>query len=130
GMPKGVEWRSEDVFFAGIGGGNPGGAPIEAPEQIVEQLDRPLVGFTACPLMHGTANWLAFRILLGGGTLVLLPELRFDPRVAWDLVAREHVQLLVIVGDAFARPLVDALEGRGVDELASLRWVLSSGAIF
>jgi fatty-acyl-CoA synthase len=130
GMPKGVEWCSEDVFFAGIGGGNPGGAPIEAPKQIVEKLDRPLVGLTACPLMHGTANWLAFRILLGGGTLVLLPEPRFDPAVTWDLVAREHVQLLVIVGDAFARPLVDALEGRGVDELASLRWILSSGAIF
>jgi fatty-acyl-CoA synthase len=130
GMPKGVEWRSEDILFAAMGGGNPGGPPIAVPAEIVEHLDRPLIGLPTSPLMHGTATWLACRILFGGGTVVLLPQLRFDAAQTWDLVAREYVQLLVIVGDAFARPLVDALDGRDVDALASLRSVVSSGAIF
>jgi fatty-acyl-CoA synthase len=130
GMPKGVEWRSEDIFFAGIGGGNPGGPPIQAPDEIVEHLDRPVVGLPACPLMHGTANWIAFRVLLGGGTVVLLPQMGFDAALTWDLVAGERVQLLVIVGDAFARPLVDELHRRDPADVSSLRWVLSSGAIF
>ncbi|MET1003095.1 MAG: acyl-CoA synthetase [Acidimicrobiia bacterium] len=131
GMPKGVLWRSEDIFFAGMGGGNPGGAPIERPEDIVEFLDRPVRGLPACPLMHGTANWFAIRILFGGGAVVLSADIRFEPVRMWELIARERVSFLVIVGDAFARPLVDALDqiDPGFD-VSCLRWVLSSGAIF
>jgi acyl-CoA synthetase (AMP-forming)/AMP-acid ligase II len=29
GMPKGVMWRHEDLFFAGMGGGYPAGEPLE-----------------------------------------------------------------------------------------------------
>ena len=36
GMPKGVMWRQEDIFFTAMGGGNPMGEPIEKPEQLGE----------------------------------------------------------------------------------------------
>src|SRR5205085_11163058 len=42
GRPKGVVWRQEDMFFGGLGSGNPGGPPITAPEQIAASaLDNP-----------------------------------------------------------------------------------------
>ena len=61
GMPKGVMWRAEDIFFGAFGGGNLGDAPITEPEQITESL-RPRAGarLPACPFMHGTAHWMAF----------------------------------------------------------------------
>ena len=60
--------------------------------------------------MHGTAHWMAFTTLYSGGTVVISPDRRFEPEHLWELVAREQVNFLVIVGDAFARPLVDALD--------------------
>ena len=60
--------------------------------------------------MHGTAHWMAFTALLTGGTRHHLARPPVRPGRLWELVAREQVQLLVIVGDAFARPLVDALD--------------------
>jgi 3-oxocholest-4-en-26-oate---CoA ligase len=74
GMPKGVIWRSEDIFFAGMGGGNPAGRPCTRPEEIVDHLERPIRALPACPLMHGTANWIAFRVLYGGGAVVMFPD--------------------------------------------------------
>jgi acyl-CoA synthetase (AMP-forming)/AMP-acid ligase II len=60
--------------------------------------------------MHASAHWLAFSTFFGGGTLVLLPGGRFDPATTWRLVADERVNVLVVVGDAMARPLLDVIE--------------------
>src|SRR5262249_35735873 len=60
GMPKGVMWRAEDIFFGAFGGGNLGDTPITVPEQIVESLEPQRRGLPACPFMHGTAHWMAF----------------------------------------------------------------------
>jgi acyl-CoA synthetase (AMP-forming)/AMP-acid ligase II len=129
GMPKGVMWRHEDIFFGALQGGNPGGPGIERPEQIAESARRGGGrAFPACPLMHGTAHWVAFWTFLAGGTVVLSPARRFDPEDVLRLVTAERVSFLVIVGDAFARPLVDALE-RGGHDLSSLTAILSGGAI-
>jgi 3-oxocholest-4-en-26-oate---CoA ligase len=130
GKPKGVMWRAEDIFFGGLGGGNLGDAPIASPEQIVEQLEGNRRTLPACPLMHGTAHWFALGTFYTGGTVVLSPDHRFDPARLWALIARERVTFLVIVGDAFARPLVEALDTLDPDlDLSSLTVVLSGGAI-
>ena len=132
GRPKGVMWRQEDIFFAAFGGGNPAGTPIERPEDIAE---RAVAGFQRClpapPFMHGAAQWMAWQVMLVGGSLVLSRRPRLDPTGLWDLVASERVTLLGIVGDAFARPLVDALDAAGPDrwDLSALTVVLSGGAI-
>jgi acyl-CoA synthetase (AMP-forming)/AMP-acid ligase II len=131
GMPKGVMWRHEDIFFGAFGGGDFGGNAIATPEQIAEKA---VAGRTrclpACPFMHGTAHWMAFTTLYSGGTVIISPDRRFDPVRLWELVAREHVNFLVIVGDAFARPLVDALDGTADSvDLSGLVVILSGGAI-
>ncbi len=131
GMPKGVMWRHEDIFFGAFGGGDFAGRAITAPEQIADKAE---AGRTrclpACPFMHGTAHWMAFTTLYSGGTVVISGDRRFEPTHLWELVARERVNFLVIVGDAFARPLVDALdELDGRVDMSGLVVILSGGAI-
>ena len=107
-------WRHEDIFFAAMGGGDPLqlGDVIEQPEQLAGRLlDPGMVALPVPPFMHASAHWLAFSTFFGGGTLVLLPGGRFDPAATWRLVDDERVNVLVVVGDAMARPLLDALEG-------------------
>ncbi|MHB8669574.1 MAG: acyl-CoA synthetase [Acidimicrobiales bacterium] len=133
GMPKGVMWRSEDIFFGALQALSAGAPPLERPEAVADQargggLTRML---PACPFMHGTAHWMAFSTLYTGGTVVIFPDRRLDPRALWELVARERVNFLVIVGDAFARPLVEALEVAGPErpDVSGLAVLLSGGAI-
>src|SRR5690348_11258364 len=127
-MPKGVMWRAEDIFFAALGGGNYGGPPITAPEQIAKNLTpAPLVNMALAPLMHGNAQWTTFIGLYGGNTVVLNASRRFDADEIWDLVEREDVSVVSLVGDAMARPLVDALAHRPMP--ASMFAVVSGGAI-
>jgi acyl-CoA synthetase (AMP-forming)/AMP-acid ligase II len=131
GMPKGVMWRHEDIFFGAFGGGDFAGAAIDRPEAIS---DKAIAGRTrclpACPFMHGTAHWMAFTTLFSGGTVIISTDRRFDPRRLWELIAAESVNFVVIVGDAFARPLVDALDAPGdAVDLSGLVVILSGGAI-
>jgi 3-oxocholest-4-en-26-oate---CoA ligase len=132
GMPKGVMWRHEDVFFGALGGAGGGGAPITTPEQISERcLESRTRCVPACPFMHGTAHWMAFSTLFTGGTVVIPAEHRLDALKLWELVGRERANFMVIVGDAFARPMLDALDteqGRTLD-VSELRVLLSGGAI-
>ena len=80
------------------------------------------------PFMHGAGHWAALRVWLGGGTVHLLDHPgHLDPADAWGVVERERIELMLVVGDAFARPLVDELDRREYD-LASLNVVLSGGA--
>jgi len=82
----------------------------------------------ACPLMHGTGLFIALSTLGGGGTVVLLDTPRLDADAVWDAVEREHVQACTIVGDAFARPLLAALEAAPTRwDLSGLRAITSSG---
>jgi 3-oxocholest-4-en-26-oate---CoA ligase len=130
GMPKGVMWRHEDIFFGAFGGGGITN-PISAPEEIS---DRARSGITrclpACPFMHGTAHWMAFMTLYEGGAVVISPERSMDPVHIWELVARERVNFLVIVGDAMGRPLVEAVDRLDPSvDLSGLVLLLSGGAI-
>lgn len=133
GMPKGVVWRHEDIFFAAMGGGDPlqMGDFISAPEELPGRM--PETGMTALgtpPLMHVSAQWLAWSLLYTGGKVVLTPFGRFDPPTIWRTVGEEQVNTLVIVGDAMAAPLADELEAHPDDyDLSSLIVIGSGGAI-
>ncbi len=132
GMPKGVMWRHEDVFFAGLQGGNPGGAPIESPEALAEVVaanSMPLVAFPTAPFIHGAAQWAALIAMFGGGKVVILPGRSFRAERAVELIARERVNTLTMVGDAMGRPLVEAMEARPDLDLSSIFVIGSAGAI-
>jgi acyl-CoA synthetase (AMP-forming)/AMP-acid ligase II len=112
GMPKGVVWRHEDIFFGAMGGGDPMqlGAFITEPKEIGEgRPDAGLVLLPTPPFMHVSAHWGAFSTMFGGGKIVVPPGGRFDPGPIWQLVASERVNMLVIVGDAMAHPLIETL---------------------
>ncbi len=128
GMPRGVFWRQGDVFVAALGGRTPKGE-LDSLEAVVERakLGAYRVMPTA-PLMHA-AHWTAFDALHQGNTVVLQDETRrLDPASILSTIERESVNLVQIIGDAFARPLVDELRRRSYD-LSSLKVVASGGAI-
>ena len=134
GMPKGVMWRHEDVFFAGLQGGNPGAPDITTPEELgtnaIARTDAPTT-MPVAPLMHGNGHWSALIGMHGGGKVVLAESRRLDAHEIWTLVGQERVNILSIVGDAMARPLADALCAEGASyDLSSLLVLTSAGALF
>ena len=132
GMPKGVLWHHEDIFFAAMGGGDPMslGNVISSPEELADRVKGGgLASLPASPLVHAAAHWLAFSMLLGGGKVVLVPGRHLDPAALWHLMAAESVNVLVVVGDAIARPLLDWLETHGQRcDVSSLLAIGSGGA--
>jgi acyl-CoA synthetase (AMP-forming)/AMP-acid ligase II len=134
GMPKGVMWPHKNLFFAALGGGgwfHPDG-PITEPEQIAGRIgDFPIVGMALAPLMHGACWWYACIQLLAGNTVVLNPNRHLDGEQVWDIVEKEKVNSLTIVGDAMAIPLLDALKANPERwNLSSIFNVGSGGAVF
>lgn len=128
GMPKGVLWRQHDIFLGAMGGREFGtGAIPDTLDDVVARTEYGGPGsMTVAPLMHGAAQWAGFTTLLGGRAFVMSATTdRFNPAETWAIAAREKVISLSIVGDAFARPLLDALEAGDYD-LSGL-FVLASG---
>ncbi len=131
GMPKGVLWRQADIFFAALGGRVPGGEAVRSVDDIVTRVPygELLRLLPAAPFMHNAGHWPAFITLHQGGTVVVQGNpRRLDPDDIWRTVERERIFTLSIVGDAFARPLVDQLRSNRYD-LSSLRVLGSGGAI-
>jgi len=137
GLPKGVMWRHEDLWGATGGGAtipaHAGVAPADLEAHLVGLRKRGAgpIQIPACPLMHGTALMSSILNLMSGGTSVTLPAASFDAEEFFDTVERRHVQAAVIVGNAFARPLVEALDAHpGRWQLDSLRVLISSGVMW
>ena len=128
GMPKGVLWRSDDIFMNAMGGKEVGTwVEMQSYDQIAERA-RNNAGFrllTLPPLMHGAAQWAGFMMLNGGSTLIIPTSRNLDPAEVWSLVSKESVQSVVVVGDAMARPLLDELQA-GDHDTSSL-FVLGNG---
>jgi fatty-acyl-CoA synthase len=142
GMPKAVIWRHEDLFGAL--------APLaysffglDMPDDSTEAGSRALkvhesglvpVHLPASPLMHGTGQFSTLQALFLGGTIVTLESRHFDPHELWRVVQRERVTQIAIVGDAFAKPMLRALDeadARGEPyDLSSLVLVISSGVMW
>jgi fatty-acyl-CoA synthase len=132
GMPKGVMWRQDDLFSR-INAGN----LLRVPEDGgLEGIRKAIVGagpriVPACPLMHGTGSFTSIGSLNIGGCVVTLTNRRFDPVELLDTIDRESVNVIAIVGDAFARPILAALdEHPGRWRLSTLLAMISSGVMF
>jgi fatty-acyl-CoA synthase len=123
GMPKGVLWRNGDANVECFGGSR-----AETLDAIVAEASGGLKALLAPPFMHGAGHWMSFRAWNAGGAIYIqdIPE-RLDPADIWGLVEREKLNFLLIVGDAFARPLLDEL-ARSTYDLTSLTVLLSGGA--
>ncbi|MGO9153328.1 acyl-CoA synthetase [Mycobacterium sp.] len=130
GMPKAVLWRQNDIYLNAMGGRTFGTSEaVTSLHEIVERSRPEGPGsMTAAPLMHGAAQWAAFINLCAGRPFVMAPTTtHFDPAEVWALASRERVVSLSIVGDAFGRPLVDALES-GEYDLSGLLVLVTGGA--
>jgi fatty-acyl-CoA synthase len=136
GMPKGVMWTQSAVFEALGGGGIPAlGQPPSA--SVDEQRERIASGAStmrllpACPLMHGTGLFTALNALTAGGAIVTCESRSFDPDVLFATAAARGVSALAIVGDAFAKPMLRALDARpGRHDFSQLKLIVSSGVMW
>ena len=135
GMPKGVMWRQEDIFFAAMGGGGWGAEPIVSADELAGRLDPDesarIPMLVVGPLMHGNAQWAMWNAFMMAGTTVLYTEHHFDPDRILRLVADEGVVSSALVGDAMARPLAETLADApaGTYDVSTLVVIGSGGAM-
>lgn len=134
GSPKGVMWRQHDLFEALVITGQQALdlPPVHTVAELVAGLpDDPARGLSAAPLMHSTGLLNQLMVLLAGGCAVMLPGHTFTAAAMWSVVAEQRVTSLSIVGDAFARPMLDWLDAHpGELDLSSLQLIVSSGAMW
>jgi acyl-CoA synthetase (AMP-forming)/AMP-acid ligase II len=131
GLPKGVVWRHEDVFYALGGGVDPytGIRVVHPAELVAKGVAGQLTLLPIAPLMHGATQWAVMGQSFVGNRLVLLPK--FDPHQVWHQVEQEQVNSLMITGDAMGKPLVEALDEPAAHyDLSSLLAITSSAALF
>jgi acyl-CoA synthetase (AMP-forming)/AMP-acid ligase II len=130
GYPKGVLWRQEDVWRT-LGGGIDFLTGERLADEWVQSRSTAkgpgLAKLCVAPLIHGSAQWTALMSLFTGDTVVLLRS--FDADEVWRAVQRHKVNVLVVVGDAMARPLIDAFTA-GEYDASSVLSVSSNGALF
>ena len=132
GMPKGVMWRHEDIFFAALSGGL--GGAIASPEEISQRSlpdEFALPSLIIAPLMHGAAQWGMCNMLFAGGPVVLYTGHGLDPHEVWTIAERERCMGVTLVGDAMGRPLADALtDGTRTWDLSCVFRIGSGGGVF
>ena len=122
GMPKGVVWRHVDAFYACLGGGDPMRIQgvVTDPSELVGRIgDGGPTFFTLAPLIHVAAQWTAFMWFFIGAKVVLIDG-PLDPERVWSMVEEEQTHMITVIGDAVAKPLLDAWEA------SPGRWDVSS----
>jgi fatty-acyl-CoA synthase len=125
GRPKAVLWRQGDIYISAMGGAE--GATAES---IAETAATYTGGawYAVSPLMHAAAQWTAYGGLQRGATVLVHDDAAgFDADRLLDLVEREQPFMMSIVGDAYARPIVEAQQ-RQPRDLGSLRMLGTGGA--
>ncbi len=131
GMPKGVVWRHEDVLMA-LGGGIDirSGHVMQSPSEFIDKGNAfALTSLPTMPLMHGAAQWSVMGGSFTGNRIVLMDK--FDAAEVWRLIGDEKVNLLMITGDAMARPLMDELNSNAdAYDLSSMFAISSTAALF
>ena len=130
GMPKGVLWTQRDILVASLGARRTNGEVIDHLDGFVARAQAShRKTLPAPPFMHGAGHWSSFQAFHTGGTVVIQDEVRrFDAAGVVRSIEREGVNILMLVGDAFGRPLVDALRESGAT-CPTLRNVITGGAI-
>ncbi len=134
GMPKGVMWRHHDLRESQLAAARLLGPVPETVPELAATLRQTGPGakmIPTCPLMHGTGLLVTLATMMAGGCVVTLDSPSFDADELWDTVERERVESVAIVGDAFARPMLQALEtAPGRRNLESLLRIVSSGVMW
>ena len=135
GIPKGVMWRQDDLLQIYNRARLPAPYDLERGLAGIEEQKRAegpgRVVLPASPLMHGTGLLTGLMTLVSGGSVVTLTSRRFDPVEMLDAIHRHRVEGTAIVGDAFARPLVEALDANpGRWDISSLIGMTSSGVMW
>jgi acyl-CoA synthetase (AMP-forming)/AMP-acid ligase II len=130
GYPKGVMWRHEDIWRTLAGGidfltGEPLADEWAQSRKGAEGTG--LVRMAPAPLIHGAAMVATLGCLFAGDTAVILPK--FDPHALWAAVQEHRVNVLSVIGDAMARPLMEALAAGNYDT-SSLVSLNSTAALF
>jgi 3-oxocholest-4-en-26-oate---CoA ligase len=135
GMPKGVVWAHTDLNAIGLAVAASQGLPV--PESVAQAAAfaaaNPDYPKTVCgpPLMHGTGLLSAYGALLAGGFVATLPSTSFRPEEALAAIDRWQANRLIVVGDAFARPILDALDAEPDRwNVSSVRLIVSSGVMW
>ncbi len=132
GMPKGVMWRQDDLVCtlnppSGLDYGPD--ADLDKVRELCVQPGRVIM--PAAPLMHGTGMFTALSTMTAGGSVVCLEGRSFDAVELLDTVEREGVNAIAWVGDAFAKPVLRALDDQpGKWDLSSLILLVSSGVMW
>jgi acyl-CoA synthetase (AMP-forming)/AMP-acid ligase II len=135
GMPKGVLWPHKSIFMGALGGGGmylqcP---PVERPEDLAPLVAKSphLSFFAIAPMMHAAAMWSSMISLFAGHTVVVNDQPTFDAEHVWDVAARDGVNIVSVVGDAMALPLIQALEAHpGRWDLSRMMVFGNGGAVF
>ena len=133
GKPKGVMWRAGDARAVQLEAPTIKQVPSSLADHVAMVAANPLPGrvLPACPMMHGAGLNSAMAELVGGGTVVLLPNDKFVPDELWDEVERHAVTRVLIVGDVFARPMAQSLARHpGRWDLSSMRVISSAGLMW
>ena len=136
GMPKGVMWTHEIWRSANRArvelqfGTYPESSEEHA--RLAAEFGKDTIQLPACPLMHGTGLFTAMGAMLNGGAVVTMENsAKFDPVAMWETVERNRVNSMAIVGDAFAKPLLEVLdENPGKYDVSSVLIMLSSGVMW
>ena len=132
GMPKGVMWRQDDMIGSLDA---PSKHPLPAAPGWMDfdaRMAKPGPrNLPAAPLMHGTGAFNAMWNLVLAGSVVTLTGRHFDPVELLDTIQHHRVNSISIVGDAFAKPILKALDAEPDRwDISSLRVVVSSGVIW
>ena len=137
GMPKGVMWQMHDLRQAHLDAGSVMGPVPTTIEEDIEFVKEAIEAglprsIPACPLMHGTGLFAAIGAVVGGGAIVTLPTMdHFDPTELWETVDKHKATGMAIVGDAFAKPMLQVLNDEpGKYDLSSLATITSSGTMW
>jgi acyl-CoA synthetase (AMP-forming)/AMP-acid ligase II len=136
GMPKGVMWEHRALYNSLGGGGNavlaerPSESVAEHQERIRQEARAQRL-LPACPLMHGTGLFTAINALGSGGAIVTLEARSLDAEELWSTVEARGATAAAIVGDAFAKPMLKALqESPGRWDLSRFFLIVSSGVMW
>ena len=132
GMPKGVMWRQDDMFGALDSNNRKRMPPEQDLDAVGERVSKAgPKGMPGAPLMHGTGLFNAISTLMVGGSITCLEGRRFDPIELLDTIERLAINSMAIVGDAFAKPILAALDAEPDRwDISSLRVIVSSGVIW
>ena len=132
GMPKGVMWRQDSLIRAVVGATNPFFRGEVDYDALAETIVAPgIKSLPACPLMHGTGQYTSLLTLCSAGCIVTLTDRTFDVSELLDVTDREKVNMWVIVGDVFTKPIANALdENPGKWDVSSVFVITSSGVMW